>query len=85
MNIKHLPVTFKSSTSAWMMQDIFQEWSDHSLKKKNYQVRNCFQQDGLPEDSIAILVLDKFKAHPEADILIKDAVLTWGKTEIIKL
>ena len=67
MNMKLLPVEYNGQANEWMTCDIFYAWFHHSFVPIT---RDKLSKLGLPPK--AVLVLDNYPAHPDAEELISD-------------
>lgn len=66
-NVAHLPVHYEATQNAWMTAAIFKWWFFHCFVP---EVKEHLKQQGLPEDSKVILILDNCRAHPPASELV---------------
>ena len=66
-NMVHFPVHYDASESAWMMQALFSCWFHHCFVP---EVKQHLRDQGMPEDSKVILILDNSRAHPPAHELV---------------
>ncbi|KAM5280713.1 jerky protein homolog [Ctenodactylus gundi] len=71
--IQHLPVAYKAQGHAWVDKQIFSDWFHHIFVPS---VREHFRTIGLPEDSKAILLLDRARAHPQEPELVSNNIFT---------
>ena len=66
-NMVHFPVHYDASESAWMTQALFSWWFHHCFVP---EVKQHLRDQGMPEDSKVILIIDNCRAHPPADELV---------------
>lgn len=68
-----MPVIYRSQKNSWMNLELFQDWFDnHFVLEVQANLRN----EGLPEDSKVLLLLDNCRAHPPSSELTKGNIFT---------
>ena len=66
-NLVHFPVHYDATQSAWMTAALFSWWFHHCFVP---EVKQHLRDQGMPEDSKVILILDNCRAHPPAQELV---------------
>ena len=63
----HFPIHYDATQSAWMTAALFSWWFHHCFVP---EVKQHLRDQGMPEDSKVILILDNCRAHPPAQELV---------------
>ena len=66
-NLVHFPVHYDATQRAWMTAALFSWWFHHCFVP---EVKQHLRDQGIPEDSKVILILDNSRAHPPAQELV---------------
>jgi len=66
-NTTHLPVVYNRQRHAWMTAELFKDWFFNHFVPA---VKENFGEQGLPDDSSAVLLLDNCGVYPPASELV---------------